>query len=166
MGGANTAQSKMMLARLATLVVMMTLASSAANAETIAGRASVIDGDTIDIHGQRIRILDIDTPESRQPCTRPEGEQWRCGQQAAVTLADRIANTACIRDDADRQTSLLISEREAKWRWSMDDVAPIGRLLTVGPSKQMAPRGFRPIPATVRLRSGRAARRRSRAITR
>ena len=40
----------------------MILATSAVTAETIAGRASVIDGDTLEIHGQRIRILDIDAP--------------------------------------------------------------------------------------------------------
>jgi endonuclease YncB( thermonuclease family) len=66
------------------------LINSAASAQTIAGRASVIDGDTMDIHGARIRILDIDTPESRQPCTRPDGGQWRCGQQAALALSDWI----------------------------------------------------------------------------
>jgi len=30
--------------------------------------ASVIDGDTIEVHGQRIRIHGIDAPESRQLC--------------------------------------------------------------------------------------------------
>jgi endonuclease YncB( thermonuclease family) len=64
--------------------------ASAANAETLAGRASVIDADTIEIQGQRIRILDIDAPESRQPCTRPDGSEWRCGQQAALAVADWI----------------------------------------------------------------------------
>src|SRR5688500_17207217 len=47
--------------------LVLLLISSTAHAETIAGRASVIDGDTIEIHGERIRILDIDAPESRQP---------------------------------------------------------------------------------------------------
>jgi endonuclease YncB( thermonuclease family) len=70
--------------------LVLFLTTSTASAETIAGRASVIDGDTIDIHGERIRILDIDTPESRQPCTRPDGAEWRCGQQAALALADWI----------------------------------------------------------------------------
>jgi len=53
-----------------------------ARAETIAGRASIIDADTLDIHGSRIRILDIDAPESRQNCTAEDGTKWRCGQVA------------------------------------------------------------------------------------
>jgi endonuclease YncB( thermonuclease family) len=61
-----------------------------ANAQTIAGRASVIDGDTLEIHGQRIRILNIDAPESRQACQDQDGAAWRCGQQAALALADWI----------------------------------------------------------------------------
>jgi endonuclease YncB( thermonuclease family) len=76
------------LAILAALVLL----ADPANAETIAGRASIIDADTLDVHGARVRILDIDAPESRQPCTRPDGSEWRCGQQAALALADWIGS--------------------------------------------------------------------------
>jgi endonuclease YncB( thermonuclease family) len=32
------------------------------------GRSSVVVGDTIEIHGQRIRMWDIDAPEGAQTC--------------------------------------------------------------------------------------------------
>ena len=72
--------------------------------EGIAGVASVIDGDTIEIHGQRIRLHGIDSPESSQLCVRPTGERWRCGQQASFALADRIgrATVSCQPRDRDR----------------------------------------------------------------
>ncbi len=39
----------------------------------IAGVASVVDADTLEIHGQRIRLHGIDAPESDQRCQRPDG---------------------------------------------------------------------------------------------
>jgi endonuclease YncB( thermonuclease family) len=54
----------------------------------IAGVASVIDADTIEIHGQRIRLYGIDAPESCQTCIDASGRTWRCGQRAALGLQD------------------------------------------------------------------------------
>ena len=48
----------------------------------VTGTASVIDGDTIEVHGQRIRLHGIDAPESRQLC-RLDGKSWQCGEVAA-----------------------------------------------------------------------------------
>ena len=56
----------------------------------ITGRASVVDGDTIEIHGQHIRLSGIDAPESGQVCFSADDKPWRCGQQAALALANRI----------------------------------------------------------------------------
>lgn len=82
---------------------VLLLSAATSWASDLTGQASVIDGDTIEIHGQRIRILDIDAPESSQTCTKPDGEQWRCGQEAALALADWIARrpVTCTSDSRD-----------------------------------------------------------------
>lgn len=75
----------------------------AADAPALTGMASVIDGDTIDIHGRRVRLHGIDAPESNQLCTL-DGTRYRCGQKAAQALDDLIGRrtVSCARRGTDR----------------------------------------------------------------
>nr|WP_280663736.1 thermonuclease family protein [Sinorhizobium garamanticum] len=54
--------------------------------EPLIGRASVIDGDTIEIGGKRIRLNGVDAPESWQKCGDVDGGTYRCGKEAAFAL--------------------------------------------------------------------------------
>jgi endonuclease YncB( thermonuclease family) len=53
----------------------------------IVGRATVIDGDTLDIHGERIRLNGVDAPESAQICKDAKERSYRCGATTAKALA-------------------------------------------------------------------------------
>lgn len=67
------------------------LLSFPAFADDLIGRASIIDGDTLEIHGTRIRLWGIDAPESSQLCRNDESLQYRCGAKAANGLDAFIA---------------------------------------------------------------------------
>jgi endonuclease YncB( thermonuclease family) len=55
----------------------------------IVGRAHAVDGDTLDIGDERIRLIGIDAPEDGQTC-QVAGEEWPCGDAATATLATMI----------------------------------------------------------------------------
>lgn len=55
-------------------------AISAPQTGVVAGPARVIDGDTVDIGGTRIRIQGIDAPEHDDRCRDAAGRAWACGQ--------------------------------------------------------------------------------------
>lgn len=75
----------------------------AQDSETISGAPRVIDGDTIDVDAQRIRIHGIDAPESAQNCARG-GVTWLCGQEAGARLRALVRglNVECRAVDKDR----------------------------------------------------------------
>jgi endonuclease YncB( thermonuclease family) len=55
-------------------------------ADNLAGQASIIDGDTLDILGTRIRLWGIDAPESDQSCRGEDSVPYPCGTKAAGSL--------------------------------------------------------------------------------
>nr|WP_325052168.1 thermonuclease family protein [Sinorhizobium meliloti] len=59
----------------------------------VVGRASVVDGDTIEVGGERIRLHGVDAPESWQRCKEADGTSYRCGREAAVALDAFLAES-------------------------------------------------------------------------
>ena len=72
------------LSRMLAILFPFLLAPAVAIGATF-GTARVIDGDTIQVAGQRIRLYGIDAAEINQLCQR-KGVLWLCGVEAAKTL--------------------------------------------------------------------------------
>lgn len=65
------------------------ITTSAVEVRTLIGSAVVVDGDTFDLDGKRIRVWGVDAIESSQRCfigTRG----WDCGAEATKALKDRL----------------------------------------------------------------------------
>lgn len=91
------------------------------------GRASVIDGDTVEIAGQRIRFNGIDAPESRQYCDDTKGFEYPCGRRAAQALDEFLAASRplhCSFVDRDRYGRLVgdcyRADRQSVQQWLVE----------------------------------------------
>ncbi|MEE8245641.1 MAG: thermonuclease family protein, partial [Alphaproteobacteria bacterium] len=68
------------------LAMLFLLLPGAALADTV-GAARVIDGETIEVAGQRFRLYGIDAPEPEQSCEL-RAKTIRCGAIAKTALMD------------------------------------------------------------------------------
>ena len=68
------------------------------------GRITVIDGDTLDVGGVRVRLHGIDAPEVDQTCTYARGGDWACGEWVTGQVAARYGGqrATCQHIDTDR----------------------------------------------------------------
>ena len=75
----------------------------------LTGTARVIDGDTLDIAGTRVRLEGIDAPEIAQRCGRRFLGTWACGKGAARALRDLTSGreVACERRGTDKYGRML-----------------------------------------------------------
>jgi endonuclease YncB( thermonuclease family) len=85
-----------MLAVLAVVPAVVPAALPAVALADVTGPAGVIDGDTIEMAGRRIRLFGIDAPERDQSCRREE-IAYLCGLAAADALREWLDGAAVIR---------------------------------------------------------------------
>ncbi|WP_164658021.1 thermonuclease family protein [Tropicibacter sp. Alg240-R139] len=60
----------------------------------LSGPARVIDADTWDVGGTRVRLHGIDAPELDQTCTRVSGQGWECGAWATQQVRNLYGGQA------------------------------------------------------------------------
>jgi endonuclease YncB( thermonuclease family) len=75
----------------------------------INGTPLVLDGDSLDFDGLRVRLFGIDAFERDQTCRREDGSIYSCGQLAREALVIAIGRNpvACTRRDIDRYNRMV-----------------------------------------------------------
>ncbi len=73
------------------------------------GQARVVDGDTLELAGQKVRLHGIDAPEAKQDCFSKTDQAYGCGRLATKALTDLIAGQAitCQGVEVDRYGRLI-----------------------------------------------------------
>src|SRR6056297_1858575 len=86
------------------LLFALVLVPLAASPQDIVGAVRVVDGDTLDVGGTRVRLHGIDAPELGQRRTNADGVRWDCGTWAADEVRRRIGarSAHCDTVDTDR----------------------------------------------------------------
>ena len=82
--------------------------STVSSGKTIFGKAKVIDGDTIHINKNKIRLHAIDAPETNQTCKK-NSKNWNCGEESTNFLKELIGNNKikCITQCKDRYNRFI-----------------------------------------------------------
>lgn len=96
------------------IALLSILAVLPARAEVLTGQAVVVDGDTLRIGTERIRLIGIDAPEAAQLCAAAGGGTWACGESAALILGVLIDGqpVTCgwdVRDQYDRALAMCMN---------------------------------------------------------
>lgn len=76
------------------------------------GQPRVIDGDTLEVRGERIRLFGIDAPEIGQPWWDEEGREQDAGEVAKRALEQRVdgrrLSVKVLREDQYRRTVAIV----------------------------------------------------------
>lgn len=157
-------------------VLVLVLGLAASLSQAAEPEVRVIDGDTIDLAGQRIRLFGIDAPEKGQICDE-RGQVRDCGAWSAMMLQQAIASfdVQCSTVDRDRygrlvsictangvdlgavmvQNGAATAYTRYSRRYAKDEQGAKARGLGIWAGKMVAPETYRhPAPATPAVETG------------
>src|SRR5471030_390913 len=103
-------------------IIWMILTLASARAAEISGIPEITDGDTVVISGTKLRLLDMDAPESDQFCLNKNSEPWNCGIDARDALKKRAGGRQrdcqiTRPDDHGRMLASCLVEKENINQW-------------------------------------------------
>lgn len=70
------------------LTVLLLLFASVVGAQNVSGKQNlkIVDGDSLELDGRRIRLVGIDAPEYSQYCFDADNKKYDCGQKSLEYL--------------------------------------------------------------------------------
>jgi endonuclease YncB( thermonuclease family) len=77
-----------------TLTLLAALLGALVAGAPPAGADEVIDGDTLVVQGQRMRLSGVDAFELEQTCLDRQGRPWHCGTAAKAAMAELVQGEA------------------------------------------------------------------------
>ena len=119
------------------LFLILISLSTVSSSKTILGKAKVIDGDTIHINNDKIRLHAIDAPETNQTCNK-KSKVWNCGLESTKFLKELIGNNkiecitqgkdrynrfigVCYKDNLDLNSAMVLNGWEIAYRYYSKD---------------------------------------------
>lgn len=94
----------LVLAALSVMGSALNAVSTGPEAGVVTGTVRVVDGDTLDVGGTRVRLHGIDAPERDQTCATRNDPRWACGGWVTRVAQDEFAGrqARCAVRDTDR----------------------------------------------------------------
>jgi len=80
----------------APVTLLETAGARGLSGDAIVGEATALDGDTLTINGQRIRLFGVDAFEAEQRCPGAGRRNWGCGGVATRSLQSLVADTTTV----------------------------------------------------------------------
>ena len=104
---ANFIQQQM--APMTFLMALFAVMSITGWAETVSGLAWIVDGDTLEVNGTKVRLHGIDAPERGQWCKNAKRKLYQCGEKSTKALKKitRGENVTCSISGRDRYGRLV-----------------------------------------------------------
>lgn len=79
------------------LLCILSLPALAESRTAIIGAIQVIDGETLEIQNQRIKLWGVDAPELNQTCKNGQDAGYDCGKEAASALSQWLTELQPVR---------------------------------------------------------------------
>lgn len=73
-------------------ILLLAVGMTSTHAEDLIGVPRIVDGDTVEISGVKIRLEGIDAPETNQLCLDDKSQPWKCGKGVRDQLIKKSAD--------------------------------------------------------------------------